>query len=260
MFDYWDYCENKDILTPIMPMLDRKEIYIRDDNKIAIPTVDTYSSPWIHARIATDRQCGRYHRLYFKYYGFIPKKCMECWKVVQRPRNLKELFEVWKYQRELKEVSKCGIERRPFVHGNYGAYWYNNTKEEGFERKESLLKDFPKIPTILKRGCTEFEIQFGPSDRWQSTDLSLRLEETLSKLMVSVRFHDGGKPKTRDGSPSPWYVNEHSKRMWVEFAYDRGDPTYKLYTKSKPLVPPVITYDPDIDNDYQVDRLIKLAK
>ena len=173
---------------------------------------------------------------------------------------MKELFEIYDYQRQLKIPSKCGIETRPFVHGNYGAYWYNNSREEGFERKESLLKDFPKIPTILKRGCTEFEMSHGPSDRWRQPKRIQRLEKKLDEIIVHVCRENAGVVKEEDGKPSPWYINEHVKRRWIEFAYDRGDPTYKLFTRGQPLMKPVITYDRELENGCQVDKLIKLAK
>lgn len=260
MFDYWDYCESKDIITPILPKLEAREFFIRPDGKIALLSLDTYQSPWVHAKLAEKRKCGRWHRIYFKMYGFIPQRCMSCYKCVQRPRNLKELFEVYEYQKEIEVPSKCGIERRPYVEGNYGAYWYNDSLEEALDRMDLLKKDLPHIPVITKRGCTEFETRFGPSDRWASTALSLELEETLDDIMINVMYHNSATEKVRDGKPSPWYVNDHSKRMWVEFAYDRSDLTYKLYTKGQPLIPRVLTYDRDLDTGCQIEKLTRPLK
>lgn len=211
MFDYWDHCENKDIITPLIPGLQARDCFVQGE-KILVPIADAYSSPWIHARLCTDRHCNRYQMIYHAAYRFIPRKCMECWKVVQRPRNLKELFEIYKFQRKLQVPSKCGIETRKTVHGNYGAYWYNNSKEAGFEQKEMILKEFPKIPTILKRGCTEFEMSHGPSDRWTPNPKIVAFEKKLDEVIVDVYRENAGVVKEEDGEPSPWYVDEHTKR------------------------------------------------
>jgi hypothetical protein len=259
MFDYWKCCQ-KDIINKMMAGFNAKDCYIREDEKIAIPIRDAYTSPWIHARLATDRKCNRYQMIYHAVFGFVPSKCMECWKVVLRPRNLSELFDIYAYQRELRIPSKAGMETRPFVHGNYGAYWYTNSQEEGLDLKDLIHKDFEKTPIILKRGCTEFEMSHGPSDRWEQPKHIQELEELLEDLLVDVAYNDGRTEKIEDGKPSPWYVNEHVKRRWVEFAYDRGDITYKLYTHGKPLMAPVVTYERPLQNGCQVTKLIELAK
>jgi len=258
MFDYWDYA-SRDILSPLLPAFQAKDCFMRD-NKIYIPIATGMGSPWIHAKVRDDCNCNRYQRIYHSIYGFIPEKCHGCWKVVQRPSNLDELFEIYKYQKEMRLASKCGVETRKYVHGNYGAYWYNRSKEQGLERLEVVRKDFPKIPAILKRGCTEFELAYGPSDQWKLDRRTIELEEQLESILVDIWRHDGLHKKKLSGKGYPSFVNENIMRDWVEFAFDRGDPTYKIYTRGRPITPRPVVFEKDMETGCEVTGKIELAR
>ncbi len=258
MFDYWDQV-NKDIITPLTEAFRVKDCFLRRD-KIYIPLTDSIASPWIHAKIRTDTNCNRYQMVYHGIYGFIPNKCFSCWKVVQRPRNIDELFQICQYQKEMRVPAKCGIETRMHVPGNYGAYWYNATKEQGLDRLDIVRKDFPDIPAILKRGCTEFEMSHGPSDRWVQHSHLVEFEQVLDEIFVEIWRHDTSSVREVTDIPHPWFVANTIKRRWVEFAFEHGDQLYKLFTKGTPLMKPVITYEREMETGCQVDKLIKLAK
>ena len=257
MFNYWKAGQT-DIIAPMISGFQAKNAYIRSDDKIALITHPVYSSPWINAKLSGDRNCSRYQRIYHSVFGFIYTRCLTCWKVVSRPRNLTELFEVLQYQKELRLPSKSGTEVRNFVCGNYGSYWYNDSKEEGLDLKDTIKKDFPDIPIILKRGCTEFEMAYGPSDRWGHTKQSQELEEFLDSVLIEVALD--GTPKELNSKNSPHYVIEHTKRRWVDFAYDRGDLTYKNYTGGQIISAPVLTYERELENGCQVTNLIEVVK
>ena len=167
------------------------------------------------------------------------------------------IFQNYQYQKELRRASKSGIELRPFVCGNYGSYFYNDSKEEGLDIKDVVKKDFPDLPVILKRGCTEFEMAYGPSDRWGHTVQSQELEEILDATLMEVGWD--GKPKKMNNQNSPHYVMEHTKRGWVDFAYDRGDLTYKNYTDGEIISAPILTYERELETGCQVTNLVQLT-
>ncbi|NIS52984.1 MAG: hypothetical protein GWN94_18065, partial [Phycisphaerae bacterium] len=69
---------------------------------------------------------------------------------------------------------KCGWEDRDWVHGNYGGYFYCNSKEVGLQRLETVRNavrknvDYgDKIDIFLKRYCTEFELKWGDSAKYE---------------------------------------------------------------------------------------------
>ena len=89
----------------------------------------------------------------------------------------------------------------------------------------------PDTPVILKRGCTEMELAKGPSDQWVYTDADRRLEKTLDAMFeIDESFEE-----------LPAHVERHILRTWGQFAYERGDETYKDFI-DHPLVRPVVTY------------------
>ena len=232
--------------------------YIMPDNKIGLPTRLAYSTPWLHVKPYHDgkNNCSRYQQIYNECFKFIHSNCLNCWKVVLRPRNLVELFEVRRYQKNLRRSSKCGTELRAFVPAKYGAYFYNDSMEEGLDILETVRKDFPKCGAILKRGCTEFELAYGPSNKWGQTSRDQKLEEILDATLLDIDWN--GNPYKK--KPLPRYVEENTKRQWVEFAFDRGDSTYKQYTMGHPIVTSVLTYEKELQNGCQVDSLIEVVK
>jgi hypothetical protein len=180
---------------------------------------------------------------------FIPSQCQDCWKVVVRPQTLKQLFALLDLQIRLGRHSKCGIEDRKSVRGHYGGYFYNRGVEAGLEcytavrdamREDPILCDLlketdengvPKL-VLLKRGCTEFEYLLGRSDRWQITEEQMELENMLNDVFV----------RQLSSEIQPWFVVNHVHRKWIEFAWDRNDPTVLEFTGGKLLYPPYVTY------------------
>lgn len=201
-------------------------------------------APWVYVQTAVDARCDIYHRVFFNILKHIPSYCRSCWKIVVRPRNLVELFDLYEYQREMGVPCKCGIERRPTTSNLYGGYFYTRSLEQGRERyrevRELTDKHLSKeTPVILKRACTEFEIgpdSFGPSDEWPDcTPEELEMEEYIIAHFPRVGF----------GTPQPDHVTAHVMMEWIGHAYRYGDKTYKTFTGGNPLFQPYITYHED---------------
>jgi len=239
-FDYMSACK-VDLLHMLEPMFKKGVFVLTNEDKYILRTGMIWNTPWVFAGDRMPQcECILAHQVILKYFNFIPSRCMTCWKVVARPRTVEELFKVSDFQQTSPRPSKAGIEIRTFVHGLYGAYWYNMTIEQGFECKRYVENAFPDIPVILKRGCTEFERKFGTSHLWQAFPEEEDLEALLkSKLVIEDAFD----PK------QPASVVLHTKRKWIEFAYEHGDGTYSKFTSGIPVQPEMVTYYEKAEDD-----------
>lgn len=230
--DYMNLTE-KDIIEPVRPLLERGLFRFTTAGKIESDQQMVSETPWVHVRQCTWRNCSLWHQVWFGHYNIIPSGCQECWKVVIRPRTLAELFQVHDLLCALDLPSKCGIEKRYSVHGLYGGYMYNDSKEEGLSCLENIRKMLPDgVEAFLKRACTEFEHKFGDSSKWGVTPEQLALEKRLDDLFIDTRKKgDQGKE-----------LKNHVMANWIRFAYANGDQTAKEFS-SKPLYPPYVTYE-----------------
>lgn len=197
--------------------------------------------PWIYTVPAEKKACFAWHHVYFKHYGFIPKGCLGCWKVVARPNTLRQLVKVLKWQEEFGKPGKCGIERRRYVGANYGAYWYCDSKEEGLERWEEVMAAVVNglgkgITVGLKRGCTEYEMKFGDSRKWDELYEGEGWERIEKRLNASLMFEIARPPA----------FDENVMLEWIHWAYERGDETWKEFMPegSDGLFPPLVWYHP----------------
>ena len=234
----------EEVITALKPMLENGSMYIRDDGKITRKTKLAFNTPWIHIKGARLRNCGLWH-MYHQIFGFIPSQCQECWKVVARPRTLVELDKLLEIQKLLDLPSKCGIEKRETVCGLYGGYFYNDSLEEGKKcwrlvRENVSHNISPDVPVILKRGCTEFEIDekrgFVPSNTWEVSEAQREKEKILNDIIDQSIF----------GASQPEHLKQYVFRSWIHWAYQNGDLTYLNYTGGEPLFQAYITYHNDL--------------
>jgi hypothetical protein len=190
-------------------------------------------------------RCDIYHRVFFNVLKHIHSYCRDCWKVVVRPRTLRELFDLYELQREMGVPCKCGIERRITTTGLYGGYFYCRGKEQGLERYKQVreLVDArlsPETGVLLKRYCTEYEI--GPNAQGPSDELpDLTAEEVAMEQYIEEKF-----PRVGYGTPQPDFVTANVMQEWIHYAYRyhacTGDETYKEFTGGDPLFPPYVTF------------------
>ena len=229
---YMDLIE-QDILEPIRPLLEKGVYKFTATGQLEAEYRMTSETPWIHIRQDTTRNCGIWHHVWFDFYKFIPSGCQKCWKVVIRHNTLEELFKVHDLLVSIDMPSKCGIEKRYTVHGLYGGYMYNDSKEEGLSCLENIRKMLPDgVNAFLKRGCTEFEHKFGDSKEWQVSAEQLALERRLEDLFMQA------KQRTAQSDE----IKRHVMANWVRFAFANGDKTVDKFI-SKPLYPPYETFE-----------------
>lgn len=231
----YDHLQRNDIITKLTPEFDNGSFFLHDDGRITRTTRISHNSPWIHVKLAPNRHCGLYHT-YFNRFGFIHSTCQECWKVVVRPKSLRQLHQLLNMQEAMNFPSKCGIEKRETVHGLYGGYFYNDSKKQGLDcyrivRQNVDVNLTADVTVILKRGCTEFELGIGPSDTWV---VSKEQKEKEYQLLDMV---DQDNPKMGQ----PQHLKDTIFRSWIHWAYANGDPTYLEYV-GHPLFKPLVTY------------------
>lgn len=200
---------------------------------------------WVFTNpVRNEAYCSVYNMI-FKACGFIPSRCLKCWKVVVKPFTLKELMALYEFQKEFTanymekdRFCKCGVEPRHYVHYNYGGYFYNRSKQQGLERYEQVRKAVdkinPHIPVILKRYCTEFEIKTGPSDQYKRPKGSDILESRINDI---IDFDSIGPNVVQ-----PPDLVEKVLGEWIKFAWDRGDHTAIMFNDNEPLFTPSVTY------------------
>jgi len=233
-----------DIVKPVAMDVRNKTVELTDE-KIVVTEKLVDDMPWIHQRLARDRECTRHSKIYSELFGFIPQNCYYCFKIVVRPNTLSDLFKMREIQRTLDRPSKCGIETREHVHALYGAYWYcpidgglQGARELCAIVKAEVEANLgPETSVILKRGCTEMELAQGPSDRWTYTPAHALMEMKLDQH-YEVRRREKIQPD---------YLEARTIAMWIEWAHAHGDETYLEFTDG-PMTRPVITYH---DSDHR---------
>lgn len=226
-----------DIIGKLKPWFDNGAFFLREDGKLTRKTRLSHNTPWIHQKIARNRNCGLYH-IYFEAFKFIHSVCQDCWKVVVRPRTLMELHRLLEMQKVMGLPSKCGIERRDSVFGLYGGYFYNDSLAQGLDCMDLVRVNVDSnissdVPIFLKKGCTEFELEIGPSDEWEVSDEQKEMEY----LLMDIVDNDISK------SVQPDHLKDSVFRTWIHWAYQNGDLTYKEYTDGEPLFRPYVTYE-----------------
>ena len=164
--------------------------------------------------------------------GFIHSHCHSCWKVVVRPKTVVELMQLCDLQTKIKHPAKCGIEVRSFVPALYGGYFYNRSKEAGIAclkmvKREVRKKINPNMKVMLKRGCTEFEMRFGASDKWVVQTGQIKFEKGFDEVYAKDSVKD---------TTMPTYLKSHIKTKWLKWAANHQDMTYKEFTNGVSLI------------------------
>ena len=197
--------------------------------------------PWVYVRRVENIRCSRHNGILFEQFQIIPRYCMECYKVVIRPRTIVELFKLHevmlsKFPEWIR--CKCGVEERAYVNARYGGYCYTQGLEEGQKTYEEVREQInehisPDVPVVLKRACTEFKEMYGPSKEWDKIEKTKTTEIPREHWDFVEAWVDEKFEFVKGNPPQPdeikWAVMEH----WMDFAYASGDPTYKIMTEGE---------------------------
>lgn len=245
---YYDELKGRNIIAACQRLLRAGILELRmSDGRMTPKFKVTWDTPWIHTKSSYRSNCYIWKDIIFENIvmgvlppalRFVPSGCQGCYKVVVRPQTLKQLMALEQLEKRLDHDSKCGIEIRDSVFGNYGGYFYNRGIHEGLmcytKVRDAVDVDpelGPDIPVILKRGCTEMEHNIGPSNAWEITDSQTALEELINQIIVTDVPNIGQADHAKD------YV----RQTWIESAYKWGDKTVFEYIDG-PLFPDYVTY------------------
>jgi hypothetical protein len=177
-------------------------------------------SPWISIKRTPNYLCAIYHRVMFDYLEILPSFCMDCWKVVARPKTVEDLIKCFFIMKDIDLPSKLGTAPRKNTFGLYQCYFYNKSLEQAKETEELVIKRFHNevdddMLVYTKRFCTEYEVKFGRSDVVTPTEDMLKWEKIVNNLIEY--------PERL--SLQPTYLRRHIIRDWIETASQAGDPT-----------------------------------
>lgn len=225
---FFDEAAKIDLLHPVERDIAEGRLTLREDGTIHLGTKVMANMAWLYAK-RTDRKCGKWMDIYWKVYGFQAKACAtQCLKVCMKINTLAELMQVMRLQEKMGLPSKCGSDHRGYTDCLYSAFWYCplgcgmvEAVKLWKEVKDAVHKEVsPKIEVILKRGCTEMELQLGPSNKWQYSAADEEFEDLLDGVWK-------GPEKQPEQSAN---LKVHIQRRWVEWAAAHGDRTYILFT------------------------------
>lgn len=231
---------NKQIVDAVLNQACASGMLIKeDDGKMFFVVTTGPNTPW-HVFNRAEFGCP-YWTFIMNMFGmgesFIPLTCQSCYKVVVRPKNVKQLFNLIKIMETSDKTCKCGIETRATVNALYGGYFYNRSLEEGQECYDTVRMIIDRtlgsnVEVMLKRGCTEYELGHGDSLYWEPFEGQQEIEDYITSKVIERRVNDNPSKTTIDIIHS----------SWIKYAYRNGDNTYLELTGGKPLYPPYRTY------------------
>ena len=174
--------------------------------------------PWVFTHQDTRKKfCAHWNNVYCLTFNHIPTYCrFQCWKVVIKPRNLKETFLCHEIMVKMQHPGKIGMDLRNYTYGAWAGFFYNESLEQGREIYKIARELIPdEIPVILKRGCTEME-RMVPSPLWDNVSKEeVEFEERLNDIFSFDELNF---------SQADWLQSEIKER-WIEYAIQIGDPT-----------------------------------
>jgi len=229
------------LIEKIEPLLRAGFFFRKEDGKISARLSHIWDIPWISVKRDQYRECMLWHQILFRHMDVVPSFCLNCWKVVARPNTLHEMFQLHDLMVDWDRSSKIGIEVRAYVQSLYGAYFYNNSLEEGKDCldfvKDGTLKHIGKelSDTVhLKRYCTEFELKYGDSDKFVQ-----RPEDRTWEKLVHESFAFEDFPLSADPPP---LIKQHIVQKLIEYAAKMKDPTVAQYNNGKQPMPEIVKY------------------
>lgn len=251
--------DSLDLVTKLKPLLEKQGYILSPEDGKFVPrqVATAWEVPWVYVQADPNARCDIYHRVFYNVLDHIHSFCRQCWKVVVRPQNLIQLFDLYEIQREMAVPSKCGLEFRKTVPGLYGGYFYTRSREQGEARYKEVRRLVDErlgtdVPVILKRYCTEFECGGeavsgkGPSDE---TPEGVTPEEREMEEYIETHF-----PRVASSTPMPKHLKAYVMRKWIHHAAEHGDQTYLFFTNGEKLFPSYVTYNPEMGgNDYGSD-------
>lgn len=226
-----------DLSIKLAPFLDKGIMSINTEGYFTTGPEDqktlVINTPWLMVNSDTgppQNDCFRHHLIKYDLFDILPIACLECYKVVVSPQNLIQMFTLLGIMNDLKYPGKIGMEKRDYSPGLWHAFFYCNGLEHGLKRYYQVFDELQDrslgdLPIILKRGCTEFEVEMGPSDQWESLISPQQRKQGEPYLDRWIKTTPIGPPH----DIAAW-LSARLQYQWIEWAAANGDETYLEYT------------------------------
>lgn len=217
-----------------------------EEGVFSLPPADRGVSPCLFVNTTPHLKCQFLSRFLFDHayaQAAVPFGCRECYKVVVSPDTLRGLMALKLIQGKIDCHSKCCVELdRPYTPAIYSGFFYCI----GLDRARNIYKtvreavdDDPKlgkgVPIRIKRGCTKYELNCGPSDQYAFRPELPSLEKYLQSRFQHTPMLDNDEMRGRIATMG----------FWIQCAFRIGDDTYLDFTGGKRLYPDRVDYDPN---------------
>ena len=215
-----------------------------EDGMLELPAGEKSGQPypWLHATGKAGSGDCSFHMRFLFHCAYdrstVPYGCRNCYKVKVVPRTVRQLMALKDILQQIDCSSKCGTEiDLRYSQDIYSGFIYCRGLEKAreiFETMRAATASHPKlgpdVRMLIKRGCTEYEIFCGPSDKYTFRPELPELEKYLKN-----RFRK--TPKAEKQPPSMTIMS------WLQTAYRIGDDTYLDFTKGRRMYPKIVTYE-----------------
>ena len=209
------------------------------EGQLHLKVHDNVKPYWLHIAGSTDcRNCALWSDLFFKQLNVVHSFCRyHCWKVVTKPRNVKELIQMhnlmyvvpYEYNFINPLPGKAGIDTRHYTNWPYATFNYCISLTEAIRVKEILLHMITKYmpndkidgthlqdTVMIKRSCTEMVAKIPTTDSWWDT------QQTRDEWGIEKRLEDLFTCKP-DMIPEPAWLKDKVLQHWLNYANSIGD-------------------------------------
>lgn len=198
---------------------------------------------WMRESRDASRHCQFYLGVVFRHLydkAQVPAGCATCFKVKAVPRSVRELMALREVAKRLPYTYKVGIDESPYASGVYAGYFYIHgldAARAAHAQIRDAVNEHPQmgadVDVFIKRGCTDYEVHCGPSDRFTIDPALASVERALlARIEIPPRV-----------PPSKIEMMRTFAR-WIDVAFRIGDDSYLDFTGGRRLYPAVVRYDP----------------
>jgi len=221
-----------------------------EDGTFILPPYNLSTKPALFFNMQTPLNCKYLKGFLFNFayaQSAVPFGCKQCFKVIVLPNTLRQLMALKSIHEKIECTSKCGVEvNRAETPKLYSSYFYCTGLDHAREIYKIVriaVNSHPtlgfEVPVQIKRGCTEYEIHCGPSNKYDFKNELPELENYLKNRFAPPPKIKRNKKLEKQAT----IVN------WIKTAYRIGDDTYLDFTGGKQLYPKSVIYDPEPDKN-----------
>lgn len=211
-----------------------------DDGKLKIPDMRAANENFAYVANVPPPDCD--FLMYFLFRGAydkgaVPLGCSQCYKVKVVPKDLRGLVAGLEMAKSIQCYSKWGIDLdNIYSQSTYAGYFYvsgiNMARLIFKIVREAIDADprlGPDVSVAIKRGCSDYEAELGPSSDYEFAPELAEIEAYLK-----TRF----QPHTAGRQSLPPLAH------WIDTAFRIGDDTYLDFTAGQALRGKSVTYAP----------------